>query len=236
MNDTKNPYAGYRYPAEIISHAVWLYFRFTLSDRDVEELLAARGLIVTYETVRQWCLKFGQEFANELRRRAPRRGDKWHLDEVYLSINGRRYYLWRAVDQDGSVLDILVQPRRNKRAAKRFFRKLLKGLRDVPRVIITDKLKSDEAARKELIPGVEHRQHKGLNNRAELSHQPTRQQERPMRRFKSPGHAQRFLSTHGPINHLFRPRRHRLAASDYRTVRTQTFATWQQVTCAQQTA
>ncbi|MCP5127551.1 MAG: IS6 family transposase [Gammaproteobacteria bacterium] len=227
-------FAGrYSYPAEIISHAVWMYFRFTLSDRDVEELLAARGIIVSFETVRQWCLKFGQEFANELRRRAPRRGDKWHLDEVYLSINGQRYYLWRAVDQDGYVLDILVQSRRNKRAAKRFFRKLLKGLCYVPRVIITDKLKSCEAARKELMPGVEHRQHKGLNNRAELSHPPTRQRERPMRRFKSPGHAQRFLSAHDPINNHFRPRRHRMAAVDYRAVRTQAFETWQQVTCAQ---
>jgi len=233
MDDTKNPYAGYRYPAEIISHAVWRYFRFTLSDRDVEELLAACGIIVSFETVRQWCLKFGQEFANELRRRAPRRGDKWHLDEVYLSINGQRDYLWRAVDQDGYVLDILVQSRRNKRAAQRFFRKLLKGLCYVPRVIITDKLKSDEAARKELMPGVEHRQHKGLNNRAELSHPPTRQRERPMRRFKSPGHAQRFLSAHDPINNHFRPRRHRMAAVDYRAVRTQAFETWQQVTCAQ---
>jgi len=160
-------------------------------------------------------------------------GAKWHLDEVYLSINGQRDYLWRAVDQDGYVLDILVQSRRNKRAAQRFFRKLLKGLCYVPRVIITDKLKSDEAARKELMPGVEHRQHKGLNNRAELSHPPTRQRERPMRRFKSPGHAQRFLSTHDPINNHFRPRRHRMAAVDYRAVRTQAFETWQQVTCAQ---
>ncbi len=236
MNDTKKPYAGYRYPAEIINHAVWLYFRFALSYRDVEELLAARGLIVTYETIRQWCLKFGQDFANALRRCAPRRGDKWHLDEVCLGINGRRLHLWRAVDQDGCVLDILVQPRRDQRAAKRFFRKLLKGLRYVPRVIITDKLKSYEAAREELIPGIEHRQHKGLNNRAELSHQPTRQRERPMRRFKSPNHAQRFLSTHGPINNLFRPRRHRMAASDYRAVRTQAFETWRQVTCAQKNA
>jgi putative transposase len=233
MNDIKNPYAGYRYPAEIISHVVWLYFRFTLSDRDVEELLAARGSLVTDETVRPWCLKFGQEFANKLRRRAPRRGDKWHLDEVYLRINGHRYYLWRAVDQDGHVLNVRVQSRRNKRAAQRFFRKLLKGLGYVPRVIITDPLKSDGAARKELIPGVEHRPHQGLNNRAERSHPPTRQQERQMRRFKSPGHAQRFLSAHGPINNLFRPRRHRMAASDYHAVRTQAFDTWQQVTCAQ---
>lgn len=236
MTNTKTPYAGYRYPAEIISHAVWLYFRFTLSYRDVEEVLAGRGILVTYETVRQWCLKFGQAFANTLRHRQPRRGDKWHLDEVYLSINGRRYYLWRAVDQDGYVLDILVQPRRDKRAAKRFFRKLLKGLCYVPRVLVTDKLKSYEAARKELIPGIEHRQHKGLNNRAELSHQPTRQRERQMRRFKSPGQAQRFLSAHGPINNLFRPRRHRLSAGAYRAARTQAFETWQQVTCAQKAA
>ncbi len=139
-------------------------------------------------------MKFGQDFANERRRRAPRRGDQWHLDEVSLSINGRRFYLWRAVDQDGYVLDILVQSRRNKRAAQRFLRKLLKGLRDVSRLIITDQLKRDEAARKELIPGVEHRPHKGLNHRAALSHPPTRQRERPMRRFKSPGPAQRVLA------------------------------------------
>ncbi len=236
MNNAQNPYAGYRYPAEIISHAVWLYFRFTLSYRDVEELLAAHGIIVPYETVRQWCLKFGQDAANERRRRAPPRGDKWHLDEVYLTINGRRHYLWRAVDQDGYVLDILVQSRRDKRAAKRFFRKRLKGLRYVPRVIITDKLKSYEAARKEIIPGVEHRQHKGLNNRAELSHQPTRQRERQMRRFKSPGQAQRFLSAHGPINDLFRPRRHRMTAADYRAARDRSFAVWQEVTCARKAA
>ena len=198
----------------------------------MEELLAVRGLIITDETVRQWCLKFGQDVANELRRRAPRRGDTWHLDEVYLRINGRRYYLWRAVDQDGCVLDIRVQPRRDPRAAQRFFRKLLKGLRYAPRVIITDKLKSDEAARKELMPGIEHRPHQGLNNRAELSHQPTRQREWQMRRFKSPGHTQRFLSAHGPINYLFRPRRHRMAAAEYRAVRIQAFETRQQVTCA----
>ncbi len=234
MSNARCRIARYGLLAAIISNAVWLYFRFTLSYRDVEELLAARSILVTYEAIRQWCLKFGQGFANALRRRAPRRGDKWHLDEVYLGINGQRYYLWRAVDQDGSVLDIPVQPRRDRRAAKRFFRKLLKGLRYVPRVLVTDKLKSYVAARKELIPGVEHRQHKGLNNSAELSHQPTRQRERPMRRFKSAGHAQRFLSAHGPINNLFRPRRHRLAAADYRAARAQAFETWQQVTCVQQ--
>jgi len=135
-------YKGFRFPPEIISHAVWLYFRFSLSFRDVEELLAQRGTVVTYETVRQWCLTFGQTYANELRRCRPRCGDKWHLDEVFLTIRGERHSLWRAVDQDGNVLDILVQSRRNTHAAKRFFRKLLKGLQYVPRVIITDKLKS----------------------------------------------------------------------------------------------
>ena len=237
MNDTQNPYAGYRYPAEIISNAVWLYFRFTLSDRDVEELLAARGIMVTDEAIRPWCLKFGQDFANAPRRRAPRRGDQWHLDEVYLSINGQRDYLQRAVDQDGDVLDIRVQPRRDQRAAQRFFRKRLKGLlRHVPRVIITDPLKSHEAACKALIPGVEHRQHQGLNHRAKLSHQPTRQPERQRRRFKSPGHAQRVLAAHGRINHLFRPRRHRMAARDYRATRARAFDTGQQVTCARNNA
>jgi len=162
-------YKGYRFPPEIISHAVWLYFRFSLSFRDVEELMEQRGIILTYETVRKWCLTFGQTYANELRRR-PRCGDKWHLDEVFLKINGKTHYLWRAADQDGNVLDILVQSRRNKKAAKRFFHKLLRGLQYVPRVIITDKLRSYNAAKREILPGVEHRQHKGLNNRAENSH------------------------------------------------------------------
>src|SRR5713101_2075143 len=145
-------YKNHRFPVEIISHAVWLYFRFCLSFRDVEELLFERGVVVTSEAIRKWCRKFGQQYANQLRRRRPRPGDKWHLDEVFLTIKGERHYLWRAVDQDGNVLDILVQRRRNKRAAKKFFRKLLKGLTYVPRVIITDKLKSYGAATRELLP------------------------------------------------------------------------------------
>ena len=223
-------YYRHRYPAEVISHAVWLYFRFTLSFRDIEELLASRGILVSNETIRVWCLKFGQTFANTLRRKRPVRGDKWHLDEVYLTIKGQIHYLWRAVAQDGQVLDILVQSRRNRHAAKRFFRKLLKGLCYVPRVIITDKLKSYAAAKKDIMPGVEHRQHKGLNNRAENSHQPTRQKERQMRRFKSPGHAQRFLSAHGAINNLFRCGRHKLSREEYRTSCKQAFNMWHDVT------
>jgi putative transposase len=180
---TINPYKRHRFPAEIISHCVWLYFRFCLSYRDVEELMAERGVILTYEAVRYWCRKFGQTYANQLRRRRPRLGDKWHLDEVFLTIQGERHYLWRAVDQDGNILDILVQHRRDKQAAKRFCRKLLKGLTYVPRVVITDRLKSYGAALRESLPSVEHRQHRYLNNRAENSHQPTRQRERRMPGF-----------------------------------------------------
>src|ERR671924_2211576 len=151
-----NRYKHHRFPAELINHGVWLYFRFCLSYRDVEELLCARGIIVTYEAIRKWCWKFGQAYANQLRRRRPRPGDTWHLDEVFLTIHGERHYLWRAVDQDGHILDILVQRRRNKKAAKKFFRKLLKGYQYVPRVIITDELKSYGAAKHDMLPSVEH--------------------------------------------------------------------------------
>lgn len=231
MTSTTIPsaYKGHRFPHEIISHAVWLYYRFSLSYRDVEELLAQRGIIVTYETIRQWVLKFGQPYANQLRRRRARPGDKWHMDEVFLTINGKTHYLWRAVDQHGNVLDILVQSRRNKRAAKKFFRKVLKGCQYVPRVLITDKLGSYEAAHKEVMPRVEHRHHKRLNNRAENSHQPTRQRERTMRCFKSPGHAQRFLAAFGPIREHFCPRRHRLRAEEYRGERTRRVHVWNEV-------
>jgi putative transposase len=200
MSDEVAPpdYAGYRFASEVIGHAVWRYCRFALRYRDVEELLAERGVIVTYETVRRWCRKFGQSYAHALRRRRPRTGDKWHLDEVFVSINGQQHYLWRAVDQDGNVRDILVQDRRDKRAAARCLRKLLKGLTYVPRVVITDTLASDGAAMRRALPSVEHRRHKGLNNRAENSHQSTRERERRMRRFTSPGQARRFLAAYGP--------------------------------------
>jgi putative transposase len=230
MNTTSaTPYKGHRFPHEIIGHTVWLYYRFSLSYRDVEELLAERGVAVTCETVRQWCLKFGQAYANQLPRRRAKPGDKWHLDEVFLKINGKTSYLWRAVDQHGNVLDILVQSRRNKAAAKKFFRKLLKRCEYVPRVLMTDKLGSYKTAKKEVMPSVEHRKHKRLNNRAENSHQPTRQRERPMRCFKSPGHAQRFLSAFGPIREHFCPPRHRLRANEYRRERARRFETWNEV-------
>ena len=222
-------YKRHRFAPEIIAHAVWLYFRFALSDRDVEELLAERGVSVTCETIRQWCRTFGQGYANALRRRRPRPGDQWHLDEVSIGINGVQHYLWRAVDQDGNVLDILVQARRDEAAARKFLRKLLKGLTYVPRVVITDKLASYGATMRGVLPSVEHRRHKGRNNRAENAHQPTRERERRMRRFKDPGHAQRFLAAYGPIASHCRPRRHCLTAAAYRQTRDERFATWRAV-------
>src|SRR5216684_2958171 len=233
---TVSLYHRHRFPPELISHCVWLYFSISLSFRDVEELMSSRGVSLTYETVREWCLKFGQSYANCLRRRAPRPGDRWHLDEVFLKINGRIHYLWRAVDQDGDVLDILVQSKRDKGAAKKFFRKLLKGLQYVPRAIITDKLRSYSAAKAEMLPTVEHCQGKWQNNRAENSHQPTRLRERVMRRFKSAGHAQRFLSVFGIITSHFRPGRHLYTAGGYREVMTSRVVTWKEVVVTQAAA
>jgi putative transposase len=223
-------YKGFRFPVEIISHCVWLYHRFPLSLREVEEMMLERGVVVTYETIRAWCRTFGQTYANGLRRRRPRPGDKWHLDEVFIKIRGKTHYLWRAVDQDGVVLDILVTSRRDATAATRFFRKLLRGSRSVPRVLVTDKLASYPVAHRRLIRGVEHRRSKYLNNRAENSHQPTRQRERAMKKFTSPGSAQRFLSAFSGISPHFRPRRHRLTATQYRHEMTTRFTTWNQVT------
>jgi len=222
-------YARHRFPAEVISHAVWLYFRFPLSLRMVEEMLAARGILVSHETVRQWALKFGRSFANRIRRRLPAPRDKWHLDEVVISISGKKHWLWRAVDQHGAVLDVLVQSRRNARAAKRLLRKLLKKQGVAPRVMITDKLASYGVAKRQIMPGVEHRQHRGLNNRAENSHQPTRRRERIMKRFKSAGHAQRFLSVHDQVANLF-SRPANITAPAHRASRTHAFRVWAEVT------
>jgi putative transposase len=220
-----NRYKKHCFPAEIISHGVWLYFRLCLSYRVVEELLFARGIIVTYEAIRKWCRKFGQQYAHQLRRRRPQPGDKWHLDEVFLTIQGERHHWWRA-----NVLDILVQPRRDQKAAKTFFRKLLKGYQYVPRVIITDQLKSYGAALRQLLPSVEHRQHRSLSNRAENSHQPTCQRERRMQGFKSPGRGQRFLAAYGPIAQHLRLRRHLLSAPQYRQEMGNQLHTWQEIT------
>jgi putative transposase len=225
-------YRRHRFPPEVISHAVWLYFRFPLSLRMVEEMLAARGICVTYETVRQWGKKFGKAFSDQLRRRAPARGDKWHLDEVAVSIRGKKHWLRRAVDQDGFVLDVLVQSRRDPTAARRLMRKLLRMSAAAPRVMVTDKLKSYGAARTDMGLRFEHRQHKGLNNRAENSHPPTRRRGRLMKRFKSPRQVQKFLSIHDQVANLFHLPRNKFSAIDYRAARTKAFSAWAEIAAA----
>ena len=238
MTSDSATYPGYRFPAEMISHqasshAVWLYHVFSLSLRDVELILAERGVTVSHETIRQWCLKFGADFARKLRRRRPKPGDTWHMDEVFLRSNGELHYLWRAVDQHGVVLDILVQDRGNATAAKRFFKRRLTGLKYKPRRLVTDGLKSYGVARREVLPEVRHRTSRYLNNRAENSHRPTRRRERQMQRFKSPEQAQRFLSSHAMIYGHFRPRRHLITADQYRRARAEAFRIWRQETCVQ---
>ena len=236
MTDDPASYPRHRFPAEIISHAVWLYHVFSLSLRDVELILAERGILVTHESIRLWGLKFGAEFARRLRRRRPRPGDTWHLDEVFIRIRGVQHYLWRAVDQHGVVLDILVQERRNGTAAKRFFKQLLSGLGYKPRRLVTDGLRSCGVAQRAILPDVRHRTSRYLNNRAENSHRPTRRRERQMQRFKSDGQAQRFLSAQAMIYGHFRPRRHLMVAATYRRARARAFRVWRQETCVHQTA
>ena len=206
--------------------------RFCLSCRDVEDLLAQRGVTVSYETIRHWCQTFGLDYARKLRRRRGRLGDTWYLDEVFVTFHGRRQHLWRAVDQDGDVLDILMQSRRDRRSAARFFHKVLKGQGRSPRRLVTDQLRRDSAAHRTVMPAVVHSTRQYANNRAEVSHQPTRQRERQMRRFKSAAHAQRFLSVHGLVLNLFRVGRHLLRSVHHRVLRMRAFAEWDAVTCA----
>ena len=194
--------------------------------------MAERGVTVSYETIRRWCLKFGADYRRRLERREGRLGDIWHVDEVFIKINGEIHYLWRAVDQDGDVIDVLVQRRRNARAAKRFFNKAVKGQGAEPMRLITDKLRSYPQAARDVLPSAEHCTDRYANNRAELSHQLTRQRERQMRRFKTGHQAHRFLSTHARVNNLFRYGRHLLRAANHRLFRARAFAVWQQVTCA----
>ena len=222
----------HRFPPEIISHAVWLYYRFSLSFREVEDLLAERGVHATYETIRQWSIKFGAHYARRLKRRQGHLGDMWYLDEVFTTINGTRQCLRRAVDQDGDLIDILVQSHRDGRAARRFFRKLLKSQRHEPMRLVTDKLGSYRVAHRDVMPLVTHDTTQYANNRAEVSHQPTRQRERQMRGFTSPAHAQRFLHVHGVIQNLFRVGRHRLRSVHQRLLRARSFTVWAAMTAA----
>jgi len=226
MSAPNNQYKGHRFPPEIIQHAVWLYYRFNLSHRDIEDLLAVRGIVVSYESVRLWCNKFGPRYARRLKRRHQGFGDTFFIDEVFVKINGLQHYLWRAVDQDGEVVDVFLQRRRDGKAAKRFFKRLLKTHRMEPRKIVTDKLRSYGVAHRELMPETIHDTSQYANNRAELSHQPTRVRERVMRRFKSTHQAQRFLSVHAAVYNLFNLGRRLTSARNYRIFRTRAFASW----------
>jgi putative transposase len=232
VSTRESRYRRHRFPIEVVEQCVWLHFRFALSYRNIEEMMAKRGVPVTYETVREWCHKFGSPYAARLKKKRTRFGAKWHLDEVFIKMNGIQHYLWRAVDQNGAVIDILVQPRRDRWAALRFFRKLLHTAERAPRVIITDKLRSYTAAKKLILPDVEHRQSRYLNNRAENSHQPTRMGECQMKRFQSPEHAQRFLCVFESINAIFRLRRHLLSAARRRQLLKQAFHLWNRIAIA----
>jgi len=226
MSVSNNLYKRHRFPREIIQHAVWLYYRFNLSHRDIEDLLAVRGIVVSYESVRLWCNKFGPKYARRLKRRHQGFGDTFFIDEVFVKIDGKQHYLWRAVDQDGEIVDVFLQRRRDGKAAKRFFRRLLKAHRMEPRKIVTDKLRSYGVAHRELIPDTIHDTSQYANNRAELSHQPTRVRERVMRRFKSMQQAQRFLTVHAAVYNLFNLGRHLVSAKTYRFFRLRAFASW----------
>ena len=203
-----------------------------MSFREVEELLAECGITVTYETGRQLCQKFGPAYARKFKKRQSRLGDTWHIDEVFVIIQGERHYLWRVVDQDGDTIDILVQRRRNKKAAERFFRRVLKGQGGEPRWLVTDKLKSYDAAHRTIMPTVTHINRVSTHNRAEESHQPTRQQAYPMRGFSSSPQAQRFLTLQGLTQNLFRLGRHLMQAVNHRIVRAQAFQVWKEAVCA----
>jgi putative transposase len=226
----RSPYRGHRFAPVIIQHAVWLYLRFSLSYRDIEDLLAERGLDISYETVRRWVTKFGPLFARELRHRRPRPTGRWHMDEMVVTIAGKRFWLWRAVDSEGEVLDLLVQSRRNTAAAIRLMRKLLKKQGFAPEAIVSDKLRSYGAAIRELGLSARHEQGKRQNNRAENAHQPTRRRERKMQRFKSSGSAQRFLSAHAAVHNTFNVERHLISRKTLKAFRTAAMDQWRSAT------
>ena len=221
-----NTYKRHRFPPDIISYAVWLYYRFSLSHRDIEDLLAERGIIVTRESIRLWCIKFGAIYTRRLKRKHRGYGDTFYIDEVFVKINVKQHYLWRAVDQDGEVVDVYLQAKRDGAAAKRFFRRLLRTHGGEPRKIVTDKLRSYGVAHRELIPEAIHSTEQYENNRAEQSHEATRLRERGMRRFKSLRQAQRFLGAHAAVSNLFNLGRHKVGAQHYRDLRISAFTEW----------
>jgi putative transposase len=221
-----NTYKRHRFPPDIISYSVWLYYRFNLSHRDIEDLLAERGVTVSYETIRLWCIKFGAIYSRRLKRRHRGYGDTFYIDEVFVKINGQQQYLWRAVDQDGGVVDVYLQAKRDGAAAKRFFRRLLRSHGGEPRKVVTDKLRSYPVAHREVIPEVIHVTDQYANNRGEQSHEATRVRERGMRRFNSVIQAQRFVTAHAAVQNLFNLGRHLTRAEHYRDLRSSAFSEW----------
>jgi len=224
-----NTYKRHRFPPDIISYAVWLYYRFNLSHRDIEDLLAERGVTVSYETIRLWCIKFGSKYARRLKRKHQGFGDTFYIDEVFVKINGKQNYLWRAIDQDGEVVDVYLQAKRDGTAAKRFFKRLIRSNQGEPRKIVTDKLRSYGVAQREVIPEATHVTQQYANNRVEQSQELTRMRERGMRRFKSTGQAQRFVTAHAAVYNLFNLGRHLVSANHYRNLRIGAFSEWKRV-------
>jgi len=224
-----NTYEHHRFSPDIISYAVWLYYRFNLSHRDIEDLLAERGINVSYESIRLWVNKFGAKYARKLNRRHGGYGDTFYIDEVFIKINGKQHYLWRAVDQDGEVVDVYLQSKRDGAAAKRFFKRLINKHRNEPRMVVTDKLRSYPVAHREIIPDTIHVTDRYANNRAEQSHESTRVRERVMSRFKSMVQAQRFVAVHAAVHNLFNLGRHLVKAKHYRNYRTSAFNEWNRV-------
>ena len=222
-----NTYRRHRYPPEIISYVVWLYFKYNLSHGDIEDILAQRGIIVSYESIRLWCIKFGSVYSKRLIRKHRGYGDTFYIDEVFVKINGKQHYLWRAVDQDGEVVDVYLQTKRDAATAKRFFKRLIRKSKGEPRKIVTDKLRSYGVAHREIMPEAIHVTDQYANNRAEQSHQPTRTRERGMRRFRSMKQAQRFLDVHAVVYNLFNLGRHLTTAQNYRNLRIGAFDVWE---------
>ena len=225
-------YTLHRFHPDIIRRTVWTYFRFNLSFRDVEDLMIERGVDVSYETIRRWVDKFGSTYARRIKSRSECPSSVWHLDEIYTKINGKMVYLWRAVDDEGTVLDVVVQRRRNTKAATRLLRKLLRNQGIRPTRIVTDRLSSYSAALKLL--GLKHLQDVGgrKNNRAECSHVPIRRRERKSQKFRSAHQAQKLLSAHAQIYNLFNFRRHLISRKTLRKFRSQADAKWNLVTAS----
>ena len=224
-------FKSHEFPKEVIGEVVRMYLRYNLSLRDIAEIFLHRGIEMSHEIIRLWNLYYGHKYSSELKKRKFRRTQKYHIDEVFLTIKGQLYYAFRAVDEEGHELETLVQKKKDKKAAKRFFKKVLGRYEYVPgKIIVTDKLKSYPAALKELAPHKKHISNKSANMRAENSHRPLRKREKGLQRFKSHRHAQMFLTSYMKIRNYFCPRQHLISADLYRSIMVQRFDIWKEIT------